>query len=78
MVMITAEKNTVTLPTSLLRQGGFVILGLDEYKTLQKKAVPTYYLAGGQAKRLDQLVAKGLQAVKLRTTKKIASLADLD
>lgn len=78
MVVITAEKNRVTLPASLLRQGGFVILGLDEYETLQKKTIPTYYLEGNHAKRLDQLVVKGLQAIKDQKTKTIASLADLD
>lgn len=66
----------IKIPKKALDKG-VVILKLDEYKKLQKKAVPTYYLSGKKAKELDRLVEEGLKEYKEGKTKKLRSLADL-
>ena len=40
---------------------GVVLLPLQEYRELQIRAVPTYYLAGKKALALDRLVEEGLK-----------------
>ncbi|OGY90913.1 MAG: hypothetical protein A3H70_01680 [Candidatus Komeilibacteria bacterium RIFCSPLOWO2_02_FULL_48_11] len=44
-----------------MHEKGFVVLGLDEYESLKKSAVPTYYLTGKAAERLDCEVEQALQ-----------------
>ena len=60
------------------KQKGVVILPLKEYQELIRRAIPTYYLTGKAALKLDQLVTRGLKEFKAGKTKKIQSLADLD
>ena len=60
------------------KQKGVVILPLKEYRELIKRAMPTYYLTGKAALKLDRLVKSGLKEFKAGKTKKIQSLADLD
>lgn len=59
------------------REGGVVILSLREYHDLCKKAVPTYYLKGRPAEKLDKLVKNALKAYQQGKTRIIKSLADL-
>lgn len=64
--------NTITLPKT-------------EYRKLKKKAaayesvvrIPSYYLKGKAASRLDQRVEQALKEHQAGKTKKIKSLADL-
>ncbi|MEK7500488.1 MAG: hypothetical protein AAB649_07885 [Patescibacteria group bacterium] len=72
MSTITIQKEQVE------KQAGVVILPIGEYQKLVKRALPTYYLTGKEAKKLDKLVNEGLRAYKSGKTKKIRSLADLD
>ena len=54
--------NTVTISKNQIRkEGGVVVLSLEEYKRLSLQAVPTYYLKGKEAKDLDKLVERGLK-----------------
>jgi len=54
--------NTITIPRSKIKkEGGVVILSLEEYRRLAEQAVPTYYLKGRAAERLDKLVEEGLR-----------------
>ena len=56
---------------------GVVLLPLQEYRELQIRAVPTYYLTGKKALALDRLVKEGLREHREGKTKQIKSLADL-
>jgi hypothetical protein len=60
------------------RRGGVVVLPLKEYQKLLASAVPTYYLKGKAAIKLDRLIEKGLQEDRERKTRTIRSLADLN
>jgi hypothetical protein len=62
----------------ILEKGGIVILPLKEYKKLCEMAVPTYYLKGKKAEKLDKLVEKALKDHALRKTRKIKSLKELE
>ena len=58
-------KNIITISRKeIKKQGGVVILPLEEYKELCKRAVPTYYLEGKEAEELDKLVEEGLKDCK--------------
>ncbi len=68
----------ISIPkTKIERQGGVVILPIKEYQKLIKQAAPTYYVHGNEAKKLDSLVASGLQEHYRGKTRAIKSLSDL-
>lgn len=74
-----ANKNSIVISKEKIRQeGGIVVLPLKEYQKLYKRAVPTYYLKGKEAKKLDKLVEEGLEEYRKGKCKEIKSLADLD
>jgi len=60
------------------KEKGIVVLPILEYKKLLEQSIPTHYLYGKDAKKLDRLVAEGLKKYKAGKTKKIKSLSDLD
>lgn len=60
------------------KQKGVVILPLKEYRELERRAMPAYYLTSKAALKLDQLVRSGIREFKLGRTKAIQSLTDLD
>lgn len=73
------QSDVLNLSTAtILKQKGMVILPLAEYEKLRESAVPTYYLAGKEAKELDDLVREGRKEYKAGKCKTIKSLADLD
>lgn len=72
MSVITIQKHKIE------EEKGVVILPLKEYKKLVEGAVPTYYLTGKAAKRLDKLVSEGLKEYKAGKTKTIKSLSELN
>lgn len=78
--MATQEiNNKITLSkATILKQKGMVILPLQEYKKLCESAIPTYYLKGKEAQKLDCLVRDGMAEYKAGKCKTIKSLADLD
>ena len=67
-----------TKKKNILVDKGLVVLTLNEYQELYRRAVPTYYLKGKAAEKVDKLVEEGLRDYRERRTKKIKSLADLD
>lgn len=69
---------TAEIKKKIRKEGGVVILSLEEYRKLCERAVPTYYLSGKEAERLDKLVEGGLKEYREGKTKVIKSLADLD
>ena len=70
---------TITISKEKIRkQGGVVILSLEEYQELCARAVPTYYLKGRAAEKLDRLVEEGLKDYRAGRCKTVKSLADLE
>ena len=55
-----------------------MILPLEEYRELCKRAVPTYYLEGEEAEELDELVEEGLRDYREGKCSEIKSLSELD
>lgn len=55
---------------------GVVILPLREYRAMQERAVPTYYLTGKKARDLDKLVEEGLKEYYEGKTIKAHSLKE--
>lgn len=73
------SKNLITIPKETVqKKGGIVILALREYQELCKKAIPTYYLKGKKAEKLDKLVEEELKEYRKGKCKPIKSLAELD
>lgn len=44
-----------------MRENGVVILPIAEYRRLQERAIPEYFLTGKAARDLDKLVEDGLR-----------------
>ena len=65
---ITLSKATVQM------QNGMVILPLQEYKRLCENAIPTYYLKGKEAQKLDNLIKDGMVEYRAGKTIKAGSL----
>ena len=70
--------NIVISKSKVKEEGGVVVMPLKEYHRLLKRSVPTHYLKGKAAERLDKLVEEGLKEHREGKTKVIKSLADLD
>jgi len=71
--------NTVIISKEKIKkEGGVVVLSLEEYRKLSEQAVPTYYLKGKAAKKLDKIVEQGLKDYRAGKTRTLKSLADLD
>jgi len=70
--------SSVTIQRKAVEQrGGVVILPLAEYRKLLGCSMPTYYLSGKAAERLDRFVEEGLRDHRLGKTRKVRSLRDL-
>ena len=66
---------TVTIAKEKIeKEAGMVILPIKEYQKLIARAVPTYYLAGKEAEKLDKLVKEGLKEYQAGKTIKSSSL----
>ncbi len=77
--MARSSKEAIEISPKLVeRRGGIVVLSLREYQRLLARGVPTYYLKGNAATRLDRLVESGLREHRKGKTRAIRSLADLD
>ncbi len=58
------------------KQKGVVILPLKEYERLLVSAVPTYYLTGKAAERVDKLVDRGLREYRVGKATKADSITE--
>lgn len=74
--MTQAYATTIKLPRTALK-GGVVVLSMKEYTELKMNSVPTYYLKGKKAEKLDKMVAESLRDHKAGKTTQIRNLADL-
>jgi len=73
------SNNSITFSRKTVqKKGGIVVLALEEYQKLYERAVPTYYLKGKEAKKLDKIVEQGLKEYEKGKCKEIKSLAELD
>lgn len=71
--------NTINISKNKVKkEGGLVILPIKEYERLQASAMPTFYLRGRKASKLDNLVKGGLKSYRAGKTKVLHSLADLE
>jgi hypothetical protein len=71
------NKNSIIISKKdIQKEGGVVILSLREYKKLCERAVPTYYLKGKEAEKLDKLVKEGLKEYKEGRTISAPSLKE--
>ncbi len=75
--MQKVSSTTIKISDQALKKG-VVLVDLKEYRNLQERSVPTYYLSGKKALALDRLVEQGLKEHREGKTRKISSLADLD
>lgn len=67
--------NTVTISKNRIKkEGGVVILSVEEYRKLTERAVPEYYLTGKAAEDLDKLVEDGLKEYEAGKTIQAPSL----
>ena len=70
-------KNTISIPTRKIQQeGGIVILPLKEYRKLQEAAIPTHYLTGRAAEKLDREVEQAMRDYRAGKTTKVDSLSE--
>ncbi|OGM91236.1 hypothetical protein A2755_02430 [Candidatus Wolfebacteria bacterium RIFCSPHIGHO2_01_FULL_48_22] len=70
--------NVITIrKESVEKHEGVVVLPVKKYKELIARVVPTFYLKGKKAEKLDKLVKEGLREYKAGKTKRLKSLADL-
>lgn len=58
------------------KKGGVVVLDLNEYQRLCERAIPTYYLKGREAEKLDRLVEEGLKDYEQRKTIRASSMRE--
>jgi hypothetical protein len=69
--------STLTITRSKIKkEGGVVMLSLEEYRRLAEQAVPTYYLKGKAADKLDKLVEEGLKEYREGKTISARSLGE--
>ena len=69
---------TITIPKNLIKNDDLVIVSRKEYESLKACMVPTFYLKGKEAEKLDKLVKEGLKEYQEGKCKTIKSLTDLD
>ena len=51
---------TITIPKNLIKNDDLVIVSRKEYESLKACMIPTFYLKGKEADKLDKLVEDGL------------------
>ena len=68
--------NVVIAESKIKKEGGVVVLSLEEYRKLSEQAVPTYYLKENAALKLDQLVKDGLKEYRAGKTISARSIDD--
>ncbi|MEK7150047.1 MAG: hypothetical protein AAB688_00300 [Patescibacteria group bacterium] len=69
---------TITIPKNLIKNDDLVIVSRKEYESLKACTIPTFYLKGKEAEKLDKLVKGGMKEYQGGKCKTIKSLADLD
>lgn len=68
--------NTITIPKNLIKNDDLVIIPRKEYENLKAQMVPTFYLKGKEAEKLDKLVKEGLREYERGETISATSLRE--
>ncbi|MDP1689543.1 MAG: hypothetical protein Q8L47_05480 [bacterium] len=69
--------SNITIQKSKIKEeNGVVILPIKEYQKLLERAVPTYYLTGKEAEKLDKLVEEGQKEYREGKTIKAGSIKE--
>ncbi len=75
---ITIMNTVIISKSKIKKEGGVVVLPIEEYKRLTEGSVPTYYLTGKASSKADRLVSKSIREYEAGKCRTIKSLADLD
>jgi len=67
----------VTIPREIIKNQDIVVMSRREFERMRASMVPTQFLKGRAAMRLDKRVVRSLEEHRRGATKKIHSLADL-
>ncbi len=67
----------VTISKEIIKNDDVVVMPRREYERMKASMVPTQFLKGKAAVRLDKRVARSLEEHRRGLTKRIRSLADL-
>ena len=67
---------TITIPKNLIKNDDLIIIPRKEYETMKAQILPTFYLKGKEAEKLDKLVKDGLREYERRETISANSLRD--
>lgn len=68
--------NTITIPKNLIKNDDLVIIPRKEYESMKAQAIPTFYLKGKEAEKLDKLVKDGLREYERGETISATSLKE--
>ncbi len=68
---------TITIPKNITGSEELVVIPRREFDRMKSQMIPTVYLKGNAAKKLDRRVKKGLRDYRAGKTRVIHSLADL-
>jgi len=69
------ENQIISIPQKALKKG-VVLLDLEEYKKMQTRGIPTFYLEGKESEELDKLVEEGLKEYERGETVDAPSLKE--
>ena len=69
---------TITIPKKLDKEEDLVVIPRQEYEKMKAQGIPTFYLKGKAAEKLDLRVTQALKEYRAGKTREIKSLADLD
>ncbi len=69
---------TITIPKNLIKNEDLIVIPRREYEKMKSQMIPTHYLTGRAAGRLDKLVKDGLREYKAHKTESLESFLKRD
>ena len=69
--------DTITIPRRITKNDDLVIMPRRHYDLIMANMVPTYYLKGKAARRLDRRVAQAMKEYRTGKLRPIASLREI-
>ena len=67
---------TITIPKNLIKNDDLIIIPRKEYETMKAQILPTFYLKGKEADKLDKMIESGLREYKRGETISANSLRE--
>jgi hypothetical protein len=68
----------ITIPKKLIKNDDLIIIPRKEYEYIKSQMIPTLYLKGKAAQRLDKRVSDGLREYKTGKTETLKSFLKRD